>query len=231
METALLWCCWSSPTSWESQFIKVIYVQLNRSSCSRPALCVYLIFMIGLSRHVRAPLLITLSTSPAQQYSLSFILQGKLWMDIGFWGGHVPANAGNLTTLQGLLDAGALGFKAFMSPSGGHNKDCAFFGRPALYLQFIGNERTLVIRFCSWHCPALSFVLYGWDDSLRRFQQWCQKVILLTPTPCWSLQACVMWNWNLIELGFEQCTPYHIPSFHTLDSLCWQWKQAMFWSL
>ena len=48
------------------------------------------------------------------------VVQGKLWVDTGFWGGLVPENAANATVLQGLLDAGALGFKSFMSPSGSH---------------------------------------------------------------------------------------------------------------
>lgn len=30
----------------------------------------------------------------------------------------MPQNAGNHSILQGLLDAGALGFKSFMSPAG-----------------------------------------------------------------------------------------------------------------
>ena len=47
-------------------------------------------------------------------------LQGKLWVDVGYWGGIVPQNAANHSVLQGLLDAGALGFKSFMSPSGAH---------------------------------------------------------------------------------------------------------------
>lgn len=46
------------------------------------------------------------------------LLQDKLWVDVGYWGGLVPQNAGNYSVLQGLLDAGALGFKSFMSPAG-----------------------------------------------------------------------------------------------------------------
>ncbi|KAG6505513.1 hypothetical protein ZIOFF_037869 [Zingiber officinale] len=38
--------------------------------------------------------------------------------DIGFWGGLVPENAYNITMLDGLLHAGALGLKSFMCPSG-----------------------------------------------------------------------------------------------------------------
>jgi allantoinase len=36
-------------------------------------------------------------------------------VDVGFWGGVVPGNAGEL---EGLLDDGVLGFKAFLVPSG-----------------------------------------------------------------------------------------------------------------
>lgn len=44
--------------------------------------------------------------------------RGKLHVDVAFWGGLVPANAANATELGALLDAGVVGLKAFMSPSG-----------------------------------------------------------------------------------------------------------------
>lgn len=40
---------------------------------------------------------------------------GKLTVDVAFWGGAVP---GNLGSLQALHDAGVRGFKAFLAPSG-----------------------------------------------------------------------------------------------------------------
>ncbi|MFH8251696.1 allantoinase AllB [Microbacterium sp. B2969] len=40
---------------------------------------------------------------------------GKLAVDVGYWGGAVPENLG---TLQALWDAGVVGFKCFLSPSG-----------------------------------------------------------------------------------------------------------------
>ncbi len=46
------------------------------------------------------------------------VLQGKLHVDVGFWGGIVPDNAANHSVLRDMLDGGALGFKSFMSPSG-----------------------------------------------------------------------------------------------------------------
>ncbi|KAL5730267.1 allantoinase [Ranunculus cassubicifolius] len=42
----------------------------------------------------------------------------KIYVDVGFWGGLVPENAFNFTTLDGLLKAGVLGLKSFMCPSG-----------------------------------------------------------------------------------------------------------------
>lgn len=42
-------------------------------------------------------------------------LAGRSYVDIGFWGGATPDN---LTALSGLHDAGVLGFKGFLCPTG-----------------------------------------------------------------------------------------------------------------
>ena len=39
----------------------------------------------------------------------------QLWIDCGFYGGLIPDN---IQDLESLADAGVLGFKAFLSPSG-----------------------------------------------------------------------------------------------------------------
>ncbi|AES63771.2 allantoinase [Medicago truncatula] len=44
--------------------------------------------------------------------------EDKIYVDVGFWGGLVPENAQNTSILEGLLDAGVLGLKSFMCPSG-----------------------------------------------------------------------------------------------------------------
>lgn len=44
--------------------------------------------------------------------------RGRIYVDVGFWGGLVPENAFNASALQSLLSAGALGLKSFMCPSG-----------------------------------------------------------------------------------------------------------------
>lgn len=46
------------------------------------------------------------------------MVQGEIRVDVGMWGGLVADNAGDHSVLQGMLDAGALGFKSFMVPSG-----------------------------------------------------------------------------------------------------------------
>uniref|UniRef100_A0A1D1YPD9 allantoinase n=2 Tax=Anthurium amnicola TaxID=1678845 RepID=A0A1D1YPD9_9ARAE len=42
----------------------------------------------------------------------------KIYVDVGFWGGLVPDNAFNRSALESLLNAGVLGLKSFMCPSG-----------------------------------------------------------------------------------------------------------------
>jgi allantoinase len=44
--------------------------------------------------------------------------EGKLRVDVGLWGGVVPANSQDPRELEGQLDGGVLGFKAFLVPSG-----------------------------------------------------------------------------------------------------------------
>ncbi|XP_060192360.1 allantoinase isoform X1 [Lycium barbarum] len=44
--------------------------------------------------------------------------EGRVYVDVGFWGGLVPENAENASSLERLLNAGVLGLKSFMLPSG-----------------------------------------------------------------------------------------------------------------
>ena len=41
--------------------------------------------------------------------------QNQLWVDVGFWGGVIPGNTGELAAMK---QAGICGFKCFLSPSG-----------------------------------------------------------------------------------------------------------------
>ncbi len=55
------------------------------------------------------------TTSPAAFREKQAAAAGKLWVDVGFWGGLVPES---ITELQALWHAGVFGFKCFLVPSG-----------------------------------------------------------------------------------------------------------------
>ena len=55
------------------------------------------------------------TTSAASLRAKLAAAAGKLWVDVGFWGGVVP---GNTSELSSLWDEGAFGFKCFLVPSG-----------------------------------------------------------------------------------------------------------------
>ncbi len=55
------------------------------------------------------------TTSLAALHAKLASAPGKLWVDVGFWGGVVPGNAGELAA---MADAGVFGFKCFTCHSG-----------------------------------------------------------------------------------------------------------------
>jgi allantoinase len=70
----------------------------------------------GITALVDMPLnCIPATTSAAALVAKRRAAAGRCWVDVGFWGGAVPGNAGELAA---LWDAGVLGFKAFLVPSG-----------------------------------------------------------------------------------------------------------------
>ncbi|HET7221394.1 MAG TPA: allantoinase AllB [Vicinamibacterales bacterium] len=66
------------------------------------------------------------TTTPAGLEAKRDAARGRSYVDVGFWGGVVP---GNRRALEPLGDAGVLGFKCFLSPSGveefGHVSEAA----------------------------------------------------------------------------------------------------------
>lgn len=55
------------------------------------------------------------TTTPEALAAKRAAAQGKLAVDVGYWGGAVPENLGRL---RDLAEAGVVGFKCFLSPSG-----------------------------------------------------------------------------------------------------------------
>jgi allantoinase len=70
----------------------------------------------GVTSLVEMPLnSIPATTSSAALQTKLAAAHGKLWVDVGFWGGVVPGNSDELSP---IFDSGAWGFKSFLIPSG-----------------------------------------------------------------------------------------------------------------
>jgi len=70
----------------------------------------------GITTLVEMPLNSIRATTSAAAYREKLAAAaGKLWVDVGFWGGVVPGNAAEL---RPLWEAGVFGFKCFLVPSG-----------------------------------------------------------------------------------------------------------------
>src|ERR1700719_133755 len=70
----------------------------------------------GITTLIEMPLNSIPATTTAAAYREKLAATtGKLWVDVGFWGGVVPGNERELGT---LWDAGVFGFKCFLVPSG-----------------------------------------------------------------------------------------------------------------
>ncbi|MGA8554005.1 MAG: allantoinase AllB [Candidatus Acidiferrales bacterium] len=70
----------------------------------------------GITTLIEMPLnSIPATTTPAAFREKQAAAAGKLWVDVGFWGGLVPEN---IAELQALWTSGVFGFKCFLVPSG-----------------------------------------------------------------------------------------------------------------
>jgi allantoinase len=70
----------------------------------------------GITTLIEMPLNSIPATTTTDAFSAKIAAaNGKLFVDVGFWGGVVP---GNKAELRGLYEAGVFGFKSFLVPSG-----------------------------------------------------------------------------------------------------------------
>ncbi|KAK2976763.1 hypothetical protein RJ640_030113 [Escallonia rubra] len=73
----------------------------------------------GITTLIDMPLNSFPSTVSEETFKLKLnAAEGRIYVNVGFWGGLVPENAFNASALEGLLRAGVLGLKSFMCPSG-----------------------------------------------------------------------------------------------------------------
>jgi allantoinase len=70
----------------------------------------------GVTTLIEMPLNSIPATTSASGLRAKFAsAEGKLWVDVGFWGGVVP---GNVSEIRPLWEGGVFGFKCFLVPSG-----------------------------------------------------------------------------------------------------------------
>ncbi len=79
-------------------------------SATRAAMCGGVTTLIDMPLNSIPP-----TTTAAHLEEKRRVAAGRLAVDVGFWGGVVP---GNLGELESMADAGVLGFKCFLCPSG-----------------------------------------------------------------------------------------------------------------
>ncbi|GJP67472.1 hypothetical protein CLOP_g24292 [Closterium sp. NIES-67] len=73
----------------------------------------------GVTTLVDMPLNSYPTTTTIEAFAMKYkAAESKIMVDVGFWAGLVPENANDFHQLQRLVDAGVLGFKSFMCPSG-----------------------------------------------------------------------------------------------------------------
>lgn len=132
---------------------------------------------------------------------------GKLHCNVGFWGGAVPGNTSNL---QGLTDAGVLGFKCFMVPSGVDEFD--FVPTPALAEAM--NEIAKIQSVLLAHAEDPDVITrdaVGWENNdARKYATY-----LSTRTEEAEAQAVR----TLVELSKKSSCPIHIVHVASIAAL------------
>ncbi|XP_057815891.1 allantoinase isoform X2 [Cryptomeria japonica] len=109
--------------------------------------------------------------------------KGRLFVDVGFWGGLVPENAFNNTAIDELLQAGALGLKSFMCPSGINDFGQTNASHIKEALKILAKyQRPLLVHA---ETPQPSEEKIETDDSERRMY----STYLRTRPPSWEEEA------------------------------------------
>jgi allantoinase len=104
--------------------------------------------------------------------------EGKSHVDIGFWGGIVPANARSGEEIAGMLSIGALGFKAFLVPSGVDEFPC--LNEADLRAAMVELARRGAVLLVHAELPGpIEAAVGAWDDAgpveLRDYSRWLRS--------------------------------------------------------
>jgi len=133
------------------------------------------------------------------------VARGHCWVDVGFWGGVVPGNAGDLRPLR---DAGVLGFKCFLVPSG--VTEFAHVGESDLReaMPVLASLGVPLLAHAESPRPINAALRRLGDEDPRRYRTWLQS-----RPPQAERDAIAM----LVALGREFRAPVHI--VHLSDAM------------
>jgi allantoinase len=128
---------------------------------------------------------------------------GQCWVDVGFWGGIVPGNAG---ALPALAEGGALGFKCFLVPSGVDEFPAVSRADLVTAMPFLAARRLPLLAHAE--SPGLIKDLAG-PGPLRRYADY-----LATRPPEAEHEAVAL----LVDLCRQTSAPIHIVHVSSPDT-------------
>jgi len=104
--------------------------------------------------------------------------EGQCHVDVGFWGGIVPANAGDGSEIAAMLAGGVLGFKAFLVPSG--VDEFPSVDEPDLRKAMVELARRGAVLLAHAELPGpLAAAADAWDGAdaveLREYGRWLRS--------------------------------------------------------
>jgi allantoinase len=139
--------------------------------------------------------------------------EGSSHVDVGFWGGIVPANARDAGEIAGMLGDGVLGFKAFLVPSGVDEFPCV--GEADLRAAMIELARRGAVLLVHAELPGpIEAAVGAWDGAgpveLREYGRW----LLSRPAEA-EVEAVEM----MVRLARETKCQVHIVHLSSASSL------------
>jgi allantoinase len=95
--------------------------------------------------------------------------KGKLWVDVGFWGGVVPGNAAEL---RPMWEAGVFGFKCFLVPSGVEEFDYVKESDLRAALPELARLEALLLAHAELPSPIEEAMKHIEEQPARRYATW-----------------------------------------------------------
>jgi allantoinase len=104
--------------------------------------------------------------------------ESQCHVDVGFWGGIVPANARDGSEIAAMLAAGALGFKAFLVPSGVDEFPAVEEADLKAAMSELARRGAVLLVHAELPGP-IAAAAGAWDDAgavaLREYARWLQS--------------------------------------------------------